>query len=238
MKRSVIIVLIVCLAATGLFAQDDSDRNAEQLGVMDDWANYKEVSIDKFEYEGAWRVTMSSDEGYATSRLFEGGPAAKEPIEEEKDLNIADDYVLGVRVDFLRRGTNSFFVYTQRPIPIEGIAQGVSVWVAGRNFRHTLYLLLEDVFGRNYELRMGTLNFPGWKKMIVRIPQSRDGVHGIVQQNYHYPNTMGIKIIGFRIDCDPMEAYGSYYVYFDDLRAFTDLSDEDNRAKDDPIDMW
>jgi hypothetical protein len=49
---------------------------------------------------------------------------------------------------------------------------------------------------------------------------------------------MGIKILGFRIDCDPMEAYGSYYVYFDDLRAYTDLSDEENRAKDDPIDMW
>ncbi|MDR2702021.1 MAG: flagellar filament outer layer protein FlaA [Spirochaetaceae bacterium] len=237
MKRSVIIVLIVSMAAAGVFAQG-TNMNADQLGVLDDWARYKEVSVDKFEYEGAWKVTMSSDEGYATARLFKGGPAGKEPIEDEKDLGIADDYVLGVRIDFLRRGTNSFYIYSRRPIPVEGIVQGVSVWVAGRNFRHTLHLLLEDAFGRNFEIRMGTLNFPGWKKLTVRIPQSRDGVNGIVQQNYHYPTMMGIKIVGFRIDCDPVEAYGSYYVYFDDLRAYTDLSDEENRAKDDPIDMW
>jgi len=235
MKRSVIIVLIVFMAAAGVFAQD---RNADQLGVLDDWAKYKEVSVEKFEYEGFWKVSMSSDEGYTTARLFKGGPAAKEAIEDEKALNLTDDYVLGVRVDFLRRGTNSFFIYPQRPIPIEGITQGVSVWVAGRNFRHTLSLLLEDIFGRNFEIRMGTLNFPGWKKLTVRIPQSGDGINGIVQQNFHYPAMSGIKIIGFRIDCDPVEAYGSYYVYFDDLRAYTDLSDENNRAKDDPIDMW
>jgi len=237
MKRSVIIVLIISLAAVGLFAQAD-DRNADQLGVLDDWAKYKEVSVEKFEYEGAWKVTMSSDEGYTTARLFKGGPAGKEPIEDEKNLSIPDDYVLGVRVDFLRRGTNSFYIYSQRPIHVEGITQGVSVWVAGRNFRHTLHLLLEDAFGRNFEIRMGSLNFPGWKKLTVRIPQSRDGVSGIVQQNFHYPSIMGIKILGFRIDCEPIEAYGSYYVYFDDLRAYTDLSDEENRAKDDPIDMW
>jgi hypothetical protein len=54
-------------------------------------------------------------------------------------------------------------------------------------------------------------------------PQSADGRSGIVQRNYHYNNHMGIKVIGFKIECDPMEAYGSYYVYFDDLRAVTDL---------------
>ncbi|MDR2049403.1 MAG: flagellar filament outer layer protein FlaA, partial [Treponema sp.] len=42
----------------------------------------------------------------------------------------------------------------------------------------------------------------------------------------------------FRIDCDPMEAYGSYYIYFDDLRAVTDLFAEDIKDADDPSDMW
>ena len=76
MKRCVIIVLIVSMAAAGVFAQDQGggDRNADQLGVLDDWAKYKEVSVEKFEYEGFWRATMSSDEGYATARLFKGGP--------------------------------------------------------------------------------------------------------------------------------------------------------------------
>jgi len=147
--------------------------------------------------------------------------------------------VLGVRVDFIRRGTNSITVYPQRPIPIEGITKTVSVWVAGRNFNHSLNLLLEDSLGRHFELYIGKLNFQGWKKLTVAIPpQAPDGIHGIVQRNYHYVHLMGIRIIGFRIDCDMMEAYGSYYIYFDDLRAVTDLFAEDLKDADDMNDMW
>jgi hypothetical protein len=111
--------------------------------------------------------------------------------------------------------------------------------VAGRNFNHSIYLLLDDALGRHFELYIGKLNFQGWKKLTVAIPpQAPDGVHGIIQRNYHYTNLMGIRITGFRIDCDMMEAYGSYYVYFDDLRAVTDLFAEDMRDADDMSDMW
>jgi hypothetical protein len=69
-------------------------------------------------------------------------------------------------------------------------------------------------------------------------PQSFDGVNGVVQRSYHYNNQMGIKITGFRIDCDPLEAFGSYYIYFDDLRAVTDLFAENDRDPDDMSDGW
>jgi len=35
-----------------------------------------------------------------------------------------------------------------------------------------------------------------------------------------------------------MEARGSYYVYFDDLRAVTDLYDLENKDEDDMMDAW
>jgi hypothetical protein len=239
MKRFILTILIVFLAAFGLVAQELGDSDAQQLGIMEAQQKLKEISVDKFEYEGFWKASMSSDEGYTSSRLFEGSPAGKVPLKEEEGLNIPDKYVLGVRVDFLRRGTNSITVYPQRPIPIEGICKTVSVWVAGRNFNHSLSLLLEDALGRNFELFIGRLNFQGWKKLTVAIPpQASDGVHGIVQRNYHYANLMGIRITGFRIDCDMMEAYGSYYVYFDDIRAVTDLFAEDLKDADDMSDMW
>ena len=239
MKRFIITILIISLMVAGLFAQAQSDPDVQQLGIMQAQQKLKEVSVDKFEFEGFWRSSMSADEGYTTSRLFEGNPLAKEPIKEEENLNIPDKMVFGTRVDFLRRGINSFFVFPQRPIPIEGITKTVSVWVAGRNFNHTLNLLLEDSFGRDFELHMGRLNFQGWKKMTVAIPpQAPDGIHGIVQRNYHYNSMMGIKIKGFRIDVDMMEAYGSYYIYFDDLRAVTDLFAEDVKDPDDMSDMW
>jgi hypothetical protein len=242
MKRLIISALL--LAAAGfVWAQQGGNEvgavTPERLGIDEAQQLLKEISVDKFEHDGFWHSTISGDEGYATTRLFSGGPAAKQPIPDEEGMNITDQYVLGTRVDFLRRGYNTFTIYPSRPIPIEGITKTISMWIAGRNFNHEVTILIQDFFGRDYELYMGKLNFQGWKKLTVAIPpQSEDGISGVVQRNYHYNNQMGIKITGFRIDCDPMEAYGSYYIYFDDLRAVTDLFAESNRDADDMSDAW
>jgi len=241
MKRLLIIILVFSVAAAA-FAQRATEvgtPNANSLGIDAAQQYLKEVSVDKFEREGFWRSTMSSDEGYTTSRLFNGSPAGKVTIPDEEGLNIQDKFVLGTRVDFIHRGYTSFTIYPLRPIPIEGITKTVSIWVAGRNYNHELVLLIEDFFGRPFELYVGKLNFQGWKKLTVAIPpQAEDGLNGIVQRNYHYNNNLGLKITGLRIDVDPWEAYGSYYVYFDDLRAVTDLFAEDNRDADDLPDGW
>jgi hypothetical protein len=240
MKRFVIIALILIIAVGMVYAQDEiGEPDPYEIGIDSAQQQLKEVSVDKFEHEGFWLSYMSSDEGYTTSKLFSGGPSGKEQIPEEEGLNIPDQYVLGTRIDFLRRGYNSFTIRPIRPIPIEGITKTVSVWAAGRNFNHDLVLLIQDYFGRNYEIYMGKLNFQGWKKLTVAIPpQSTDGVNGVIQRSYHYNNQMGIKIMGFRVNCDPLEAYGNYYIYFDDLRAVTDLFAENNRDPDDMADGW
>lgn len=240
MKRASFVAAFAVIAAV-VFAQntDVGTPNPEKIGVDSAQQMLKEVSVDKFEAAGFWLSDMSTDEGYTTTRLFEGGPSGKKPIEDEKNLNLPDKYVLGTRVDFLRRGYTSFTIYPTRPIPIEGIAKTISVWVAGRNYNHTVKVLVQDFFGRRYELFLGRLNFQGWKKLTVAVPpQSGDGQSGIVQRNYHYNNQMGIKVTGFKIECDPMEAYGSYYIYFDDLRAVTDLFAENSRDPDDMVDSW
>ena len=240
MKRLLIVILTLCLTGV-LFAQraEVGATDPTRLGIDAAQQDLKEVSVDKFEREGYWRSTMSPDDGYVTTRLFLGGPLGKEPIPDEEGMNITDIHVLGTRVDFIHRGYTSFTVYPIRPIPIEGITKTVSVWVVGRNYNHELYLLLEDFFGRPFELYMGRLNFQGWKKLTVAIPpQADDGFNGIVQRNYHYNNQLGIKITGLRVNVDPWEAYGSYYIYFDDLRAVTDLFAENNRDDDDMVDGW
>ena len=240
MKRLMIVALFLVAAACMVYAQQEvGDADPYMIGLDSAQQMLKEVSVDKFEKEGYWYSSMSSDEGYTMSRLFSGGPAAKEPIPDEEGLDIPDEYVLGTKVDYLRRGYNTFTIRPIRPIHIEGITKTVSMWVVGRNFNHEIVLLIQDFFGRNYEIYMGRLNFQGWKKLTVAIPpQSPDGVNGVNQRSYHYNNQMGIKIMGFRIHCDPLEAYGSYYVYFDDLRAVTDLFAENNRDSDDMVDGW
>ncbi|MCL2374267.1 MAG: flagellar filament outer layer protein FlaA [Treponema sp.] len=238
MKRALILVLVFSVAAWA-FSQEIGAPDPWMLGIDTAQQFLQEVSVDRFEREGFWRGTMSTDTGFITTRLFRGRPLGIQPIPAEEGLNIPNDYVLGARVDFLRRGHTSFTLLPARPIPIEGITKTVSVWVVGRNTNHELVLLIEDFFGRPFELFMGRLNFQGWRRMTVAIPpQAEDGFRGIVQRNFHYAHDMGIRIRGFRVDANPWEAFGSYYIYFDDLRAVTDLFAEHHRDADDMADGW
>ncbi|MBN2050812.1 MAG: flagellar filament protein FlaA [Spirochaetales bacterium] len=238
MKRRNLFILLFLLTAGVLLAQNGMSRVGEadpsQIGVDTAQQLLKEVSVTKFEDAGFWTASIPRDLGFVTVRRIEGGPEEKEPIEDEEALGIeeADDYVLGVKVQFYKRSMTHFAVYPSHPLAIEGITKTLSVWVIGRNTKHTLKVLISDTFGKKAELTVGTLNFSGWKRMTVAIPTS------IVQRDYHYNNKMGIKVEGFLIECDPAETVGNYYIYFDDLRATTDLFSEVSRDTDDIQDVW
>jgi len=237
MKKHYLTVLLFVITATIAFAQATvpaGEPDPARTGITTAQQKLKEVSVTKFEDAGFWYGMMPADEGIITVRRFEGSPLDKEPIEDEETFGIdeSDDYVLGTKISFYRRGVASFGIRPVRPVPIEGITKTVSVWIAGRNTNHVLSLLVEDHFGNNAVINMGKLNFSGWKKVTVSIPPN------IKQRDYHYNNKMGILITGFDIQCDIDETYGNYYIYFDDLRAVTDLFAEENRDLDDMNDSW
>lgn len=240
MKKLLTISVLSLLVAGLTFAQTSSlqDPNPETVGADSAMSALREVSIDKFEREGSWYVHISSDDGVITSRLFEGNPNMKDPLPEDEGKENEDTQVLGIRVDFFRRGKNSFTIKSGRPLAIEGTTKTVSVWVCGRNQDHDMYLLVQDYFGHNFELYMGSLGFSGWKKMTCVVPPSPDGEHGIVQSSAYYGDRPGLKVLGFRVDCNPMQARGTYYMYFDDLRCVTDLYDMENHDEDDMADNW
>ena len=243
MKKLLSAVLTLALAAGAVFAQSNeatslSDPDASSIGNDSARQSLREVSVERFEREGSWNVHMSPDYGVISGRLFDGSPLAKEPLEDADNKEDEDKRVLGVKVEFFRRGINEFYITSARPIPIEGVTKTVSMWVCGRNMGHQLWLLVQDYNGNNFEIWMGSLEFSGWKKLTTAIPPSPDGEHGIVQQSVYHGDRPGLRIVGFRIDCNPMEAKGAYYVYFDDLRAVTDLYDLENRDEDDMPDNW
>lgn len=237
MKKFLLSVLVAAAACT-VFAQNSlvEEPNPETVGNDSAMQALREISLDKFERDGSWFVHMSPDYGVISARNFEGSPAMKEPLKGEEEVE--DTQVLGVKVEFFRRGVNSFYINAQRPIAIEGVTKTVSVWVCGRNQGHDMFLLVEDYFGRNYELYMGNLGFSGWKKLTCVVPPSPDSEHGIVQRSPYYGNKPGLRVIGFRVDCNPMLARGTYYMYLDDLRCVTDLYDLENQDVDDMSDAW
>ena len=240
MKKVLFAVIAASVFTFAVSAQNSlvEDPNPETIGNESAMQALHEISLDKFEREGSWGVHISPDYGVITGRLFEGSPAMKDPLKQDEGKENEDTQVLGVKVEFFKRGINSFYITSQRPIPIEGVTKTVSVWVCGRNMGHELYLLVEDYFGRNYELYMGSLGFSGWKKLTAVVPPSPDGEHGIVQHSAYYGDKPGLRIIGFRVDCDPMLSRGAYYMYLDDLRCVTDLYDMQNHDEDDMADNW
>lgn len=253
MKKFFALVLLISLSFGFVFAQNEGDAAGNQdyatidaadptrIGVTSAEVRLKEVSVDKFETEGTWKVAISSDEGVIEGRLFDGNPLKKEPIEDEADMNIPDTKVYGAKISFYRRGMNSFTVKAAKPLPIEGITKTVSVWVIGRSIPHELTLIVEDFFGQQFEIYVGKLNHAGWKLMTAAIPPQGVNAYagsGIIQRNTHYGKNIGLKVVGFKIDCDLDESYGKYYIYFDDLRAVTDLYEVEMADPDDMDDNW
>lgn len=233
--------ILALLMTPALFAQDQNEQveevgepQAEQLGTDTAQQKLRTVSVSKFEDAGFWDASMPLEQGLISHRTLPGAPADKETLEGEQEagIEVTDNKVLGVKINFFKRGHNSFTVRPVKPLPVEGITKTISVWVVGRNSPHTLKVLLSDSFGNNVELTMGTLNFTGWKKLTVAVPPT------IKQQDYHYSNRMGLKIEGFKIKCALPETYGQYYIYFDGLRATTDLFAEQTRDVDDMADTW
>ncbi len=239
MKRTIILVILLATAGS-LFAQTQGGRvqagqiAADEIGTDTAQQRLQEISISKFEDPGMWSVAMPLDQGIITHQRFPGAPADKRPLEAEEATGTAepDEYVLGVRANFYRRGSTALSVLSNRPLVVPGIAKTISVWVVGRNFNHTLNVVISDHFGNRAVLPMGKLNFTGWKELTVAVPAH------IRQRDIHYSNLTGIRILGFVITPALEETYGSYYVYFDDLRVVTDLFAEEARDEDDMVDSW
>ena len=241
MKKLLSMLIACSVIATGtLFAQSISDPDASEIGNDSTKQALREVSVDRFEREGSWNVHISPDNGVIAGRLFDGSPAAKTELADASGEEVEDTKVFGVKVEFFKRGVNSFYIRSARPIPIEGITKTVSVWVCGRNMGHDMYLIVQDYNGNEFSVWLGSLEFTGWKKLTVAIPPSTDNEHGIVQSSVYGAGSdkPGLRIVGFRVDCDPEDARGSYYMYLDDLRAVTDLYDLENKDDDDMSDMW
>jgi hypothetical protein len=235
-RLTMVLLAISVLAGFPLFAQTVTagEPNPAEIGKDQAQQLLKEVSISKFEDAAFWYAAMPLDMGVAAVKRLEGSPQGKKPIEDEAKLGIKEDdkFVLGTKVSFFRRGDSYFSIHPLNPMPVEGIVKTVSVWVVGRNYNHVLKLMFDDYRGQAQELTFGTLNFIGWKKMTVAVPPS------ILQTEYHYTYRSGIRITGLKVECDPMDAYGTFYIYFDDMRSVTDLFGESKRDADDMSDGW
>lgn len=198
------------------------DQKKVTTGLVEDWLNDFEDCED-------WRAIATSPLGDTKIRKYPGKPIeVKESGEVVPiDINLSDDngithkneFVLGVKTYFAERGTDRVEVLPPNEYIIRGKAKEIKVWVLGRKFRHTLYVKLRDYRGNIHKLKLGRLDFWGWKELSVIVPGwlPQSPQYAMLDKNLHF--------VSFFIDSDMYEVPGTFYTYLDDLRVITDLSE-------------
>jgi hypothetical protein len=159
-----------------------------------------------------------------------------------------NDYrALGVLGNFQRQGYNWIDIYPAAvnedgeegpfEIPLPGRVQALDVWVWGSNYNFYLDAYVRDYQGVVHVLRMGDLDYKGWKNLRAAIPVN------IRQSKRILPNYAGLQFIKFRIWTRPNEALGDFYVYLDQFKSLSDtfesFYDGDDLADPDHVqELW
>ncbi len=105
----------------------------------------------------------------------------------------------------------------ERALQLPGRAKGISVWFHGRGNDYILECWLKDYRGDVHILKMGSLNFVGWRPMKVSIPEY------IPQETQSYPQTRVTKIIRFVVRATPYAGTDDVYMFFDQVKVLTDV---------------
>jgi hypothetical protein len=169
-------------AAKGQQAEKQSTLAKE--GLVWDWMNDFESCED-------WRAVATCPLGETKIRKIDGRPITVDDNGTTQTVSIEDlglqknsetsgkdengydhevKYVLGVRTYFMERGFDRVEVFPPNEYVVRGKAKEIRVWALGRKFRHTLYVKLRDYRGDIHKLKVGRLDFWGWKELSVVIP--------------------------------------------------------------------
>ena len=84
MKIAALTIILALLLPLALGAQETGGIQADQIGKDQAQQQLVEVSVAKFEDAAFWGDSMALDMGISVLRRFEGGPAAKKPVEAKK----------------------------------------------------------------------------------------------------------------------------------------------------------
>lgn len=200
-------------------------QQKKQDGLIEDWLNDFEDCED-------WRAVATCPLGDTKIRKIPGKPSVvKEDgsIEDPKDppINLTDDngithkndFVLGVKTYISDRGADRVEVYPPNEYIIRGKAKEFKVWALGRKFRHTLFIKVRDYRGNIHKLKVGRLDYWGWRELSVVVPGwlPQSATYAMLDKNLHF--------VSFFVESDQYEVPGTFYTYLDNFRVVTDLSE-------------
>lgn len=235
-KRLIAMVSIVLLSLFSVYAQaEDTNADSAATGSSGDASGggdkndpLERVTLEDFEEAEDWRALSTTPLGdtkllkmvqrgiikdvFDEKSTPQGQPTGKEGIEKK-------NHFLGVKTYFADRGFDRVELTPPHEYIIKGKARQVSVWVLGRKYNHTLYAKFRDYRGKLHSIRLGKLDFFGWRKLTATIP-------GFIPQSSRFSlQDRNLHFVSLFVTSGPHEAGGDFYFYLDDLEVRTDKSD-------------
>jgi hypothetical protein len=189
-----------------------------------------QVDLEDFEEAEDWYAKSTSPLGETkTLKLVQRGeiratddenmrPPEGEALSVEVDPN-NPNHILGVKTYFVDRGFDRVEVKPPHPYVLKGKVRQFSIWVLGRNYRHTMYLKIRDYRGTIHKIRLGRLDFFGWRKFTVAVP-------GWIPQSTRFALIdKNLQFLSIFVVSDTHEVGGEFYFYVDGLKALVDKSE-------------
>ncbi len=218
-----IAVMFGIVFASGSYAQATAETNDAGTKAQ---ATLEDILLNDFENSEDWRAFATSPLGDTRiKKVVQQGPIedvfnpAELSAEEKERFKPGVNHVLGVKSFFKDRGFDRVEARPPHEYVIKGTGRQLSVWALGRNYRHTLYVKLRDYKGNIHKLRLGRLDYLGWRKLTVTIPGwlPQSTRYSLLDKNLHF--------VSLFVESDVHEAGGDFYFYVDDLRIKADKTE-------------
>lgn len=220
------LLLILLLASTGL-----------AFGQFQATTNNQSIVIENFDDPEAspWIVVAGKfvSDGFPEVAFVETWPEAlyRDPPQGETAYR-----ALGARAAFDRQGynylefipaeTNDEGNLAPRAIPIPGRVRNMDVWVWGSNFNYYMDAHLRDYRGMVHVVKLGDLNFRGWRNLRLQIPSfipqstryTAEFIGGEVQNDLR-----SLELVKLVLWTQPQERVNGFFVYLDEIKVETDI---------------
>jgi len=161
-------------------------------------------------------------EGFPKMALVDGWPEALHGRNWDENKY----QVLAIETKFDRQGYNYVEIIPVKkndkgelefnPLALPGRVKTIDCWVLGTKHDYYLEVHLSDYRGVVHVLRMGSLQYEGWKNLKADIPLY------IPQSSTYAPHFKGLELVKFMIWTTPHEKVDDYIVFIDQVKILTD----------------
>jgi hypothetical protein len=236
-------MLMVCIVAASGFS--DEVYNAFETVILETFDHGDQAQYD-WKVEGSKFTAKTDSVTYPMVTYAPEWPSALFKSADGKDQDGNDLNSLGIKGAFNRKGYNWIDVYPTLiaddeatgksagdivEIPMPGRTNIIGMWVWGSNLDYYLEVYIRDYQGSIHTIKMGDLNYTGWKKLTGTVPST------IPQAKKMLPRLESLHLVKFRIWTTPREQVSDFAVYFDNLTVLTDLFESiyDGNTLADPV---